>query len=410
MLRTLLLSTPFLAVVLISGCWVTWDEECGFPFGECEATVSGGGGQICDDLDDCDDEWYWDDDGGGGGSTGPMVCVPGTVRYCDTPTYCSWGEQVCNNAGDGWSECYEGGAPLGCSGFIYDEDCCIEAGGCCQDWWDYDNDGDTNDNIGNCPVVPTCTSDEDCPGGYCLAEEGEVGQCATTGSCSTDDDCLAFGSGLVCDDRGICSPEDEPCPTGDCGCTSDAECADGMMCLGSRCADPAAVCFFDFECGDGSTCLDNECHATCECDLECPTGQGCAGGLCMTPEVGADGCVFNEDCGVAGVFECINATCHAACTASDDCGPNETCRSNVCRAATAPTHECSDSDGCGQDMECVRGACRLPCAASINCGDDMTVCGDDGLCLHPEEVGPECTRADDCADGEACLGNICTNL
>jgi hypothetical protein len=40
----------------------------------------------------------------------------------------------------------------------------------------------------------------------------------------------------------------------------------------------------------------------------------------------------------------------------------------------------------------------------------MSVCGDEGFCLHPDEVGPECTRAADCSDGEACLGNVCSSL
>lgn len=81
------------------------------------------------------------------------VCIPGARRYCDTPTYCSWGEQICNSMGDGWGDCYETSAPSGCSGFSYDQDCCMRMGGCCQDWSDYDGDGDWNDTVGACEDV-----------------------------------------------------------------------------------------------------------------------------------------------------------------------------------------------------------------------------------------------------------------
>lgn len=81
------------------------------------------------------------------------VCIPGSRRYCDTPTYCSWGEQSCNADGDGWGECYETSPPRGCEGYTFDQDCCMASGECCQDWVDYDGDGDWNDSVGACEDV-----------------------------------------------------------------------------------------------------------------------------------------------------------------------------------------------------------------------------------------------------------------
>jgi hypothetical protein len=85
------------------------------------------------------------------------VCIPGSMRYCDTPTYCSWGVQYCRDDGDGWGECLEGSPPPGCSGWGFELDCCMSVGACCQDYFDYDGDGDYNDNIGAC-------EDAACPG------------------------------------------------------------------------------------------------------------------------------------------------------------------------------------------------------------------------------------------------------
>lgn len=85
------------------------------------------------------------------------VCIPNAMRYCDTPTYCSWGEQTCNDRGDGWGDCLETSPPSGCEGYAYDQDCCLSSGECCQDWLDWDHDGDYNDSVGACEDV-TCPS------------------------------------------------------------------------------------------------------------------------------------------------------------------------------------------------------------------------------------------------------------
>ena len=84
-----------------------------------------------------------------------VVCVPGSMRYCDTPTYCSWGQQACNADGAGWGACFEVSAPAGCAGGStqYSTRCCIDAGYCCQDFFDTDGDGDSYDSVGSCRGV-----------------------------------------------------------------------------------------------------------------------------------------------------------------------------------------------------------------------------------------------------------------
>jgi hypothetical protein len=333
--------------------------------------------------------------------------VPGSTRYCDTPTYCSWGEQRCNDQGTDWGNCYETSTPPGCDSWSYDENCCIDSGQCCQDWFDYDNDGDSNDSVGACEEVELCDEHSDCTEGFCVFGDDGQGICYDTGSCDDDEDCTSFGPGMACDDRGVCAPEEAPCPSGECGCESDAECDDGMMCLSSRCTSADSVCFFDFECGEGSRCLDNECHATCEGG--CPTGQTCSSGVCLDSATGGDDCVYNEDCDADSV--CINATCFAACADDGECDSGEACRAGACRADLAPDHSCgADLGSCATDMVCSRGDCRLPCVANVNCTVEFPICGEAGFCIHPNEVGVECIRAADCAEGQACLSNTCTAL
>ena len=83
------------------------------------------------------------------------LCVPGAWRYCDTPTYCAWGIQYCRPSGMRWGRCREvSSIPAACAHTAWysseAEACCIEAGGCCQDMWDLNLNGDTWESLGNC--------------------------------------------------------------------------------------------------------------------------------------------------------------------------------------------------------------------------------------------------------------------
>jgi hypothetical protein len=307
--------------------------------------------------------------------------------------------------------CCDGGCPNMCTD---DADCAsgyyCESGFCNATWFcDFDGScppGFVCDERETCvPERPVpCDGNEDCVSGYCDIEDGaNDGTCVTTGSCSTDEDCTGFGPGLACDDRGICTPDEGPCPAGECGCIEDAECEDGQVCISSRCTDASSICVFNFECGTG-VCANNECHATCT--DTCPVGQKCEDGICNDFSIGPDGCVYDEDCG--GGFACINATCHPTCETADTCGAGETCRAGACRADTSPIRECADSSACTEGTECVRGFCRMPCVAPINCADEagMSECVD-GFCRFPSELAPACSRATDCGQDGFCLDGQC---
>jgi hypothetical protein len=61
-------------------------------------------------------------------------CMPGTARWCHAgDDECSWGQQPCNTDGS-WGECAVTTAPADC-GEMYDQECCVAAGQCCQDYY-----------------------------------------------------------------------------------------------------------------------------------------------------------------------------------------------------------------------------------------------------------------------------------
>ena len=145
-------------------------RPCGDDCDDSDASVHPGAPEVCNCVDDDCDGAVDEDlirDCERDGEIGHMqcidcewseclmctVCIPGARRYCDTPTYCSWGEQTCNALGNSWGDCYESSPPPGCSGFGYDQDCCMEDGQCCQDWVDWDGDGDWDDSVGNCDDI-----------------------------------------------------------------------------------------------------------------------------------------------------------------------------------------------------------------------------------------------------------------
>ena len=117
------------------------DPDCKVP-GQCgcapkETNCSDGIDEDCDKNTDCAD-------------LDCQTCTQGTFRWCDEPTYCHWGKQQCGPDGK-WGTCYEvNDAPGNCQGELYNAQCCVQAGGCCQN---YPTD---QTSIGNCTGISTC--------------------------------------------------------------------------------------------------------------------------------------------------------------------------------------------------------------------------------------------------------------
>jgi hypothetical protein len=116
--------------------------------------------EVCDNLedDDCDGLVDCEDTDCctvAACSTNPVCglicCVPGTTRWCDTPTYCSWGQQACRPDGR-WGTCEETTLrPAGCDdgSYYYSASCCVTAGECCQNFG-YDRDLPSDASVGDC--------------------------------------------------------------------------------------------------------------------------------------------------------------------------------------------------------------------------------------------------------------------
>jgi hypothetical protein len=91
---------------------------------------------------------------------GAICCAPGASRYCDTPTYCSWGIQDCRPDGH-WGTCDETTTrPPGCDdgSYYYSASCCMSAGACCQNYGRYDSSLPPEASIGNCGDTTCPTS------------------------------------------------------------------------------------------------------------------------------------------------------------------------------------------------------------------------------------------------------------
>lgn len=144
-------------------------EPCGIDCNDNDPNINPRHGEECDGVDnDCDgmiDEnlyipcetyGYQQCINGSWTECSPCIeCIPGTHRYCDYITYCSWGIQFCDS-NSRWGPCIETtNIPSQCQylGIFYDEPCCINSGNCCQDIQDLDYDGDHDESIGNCEGI-----------------------------------------------------------------------------------------------------------------------------------------------------------------------------------------------------------------------------------------------------------------
>lgn len=181
---------------------------------------------------------------------------------------------------------------------------------------------------------------------------------------------LIMSVGLGCEDSKKARPDGGP-----------GDCPSGILDASGSCVVVPEPCVSDANCADGRVCVEGSC-AECRDDDGCSAGMVCIGGSCITPEA-----------------ECGNGVCeagedHAGCAA--DCPAAAVCGDGVCaedeeEAASCPD-DCEDGGG----------------------GDGSVVCTSDGDCAgHPD--GPVCKVATgecvECTDDSQCsargLGYSC---
>ena len=92
------------------------------------------------------------------------VCVPGSSVVCYQTICTHWGFQTCASDGRSFGRCTEAQVPSDCKTIAEQaspgpelEQCCLDAGYCCLDSYDLDNDGDRTEMLGQCGAV-ACTN------------------------------------------------------------------------------------------------------------------------------------------------------------------------------------------------------------------------------------------------------------
>lgn len=157
-------------------------------------------------------------------------------------------------------------------------------------------------------VETGCTSNADCPGGYC--DGGLCVECLTAGDCSSSEFCLdGTCTDCDCDPGEICTASGACVPGGGGAddCTSDAQCqalaeAEGYTGTNAACSG-AGRCYIIGICGDGGL------GGTENFD---PFGAACPSGTTCTPVID-----------LGGGFGAFNAC--GPCDSDGDCREGEVC-------------------------------------------------------------------------------------
>ena len=315
-----------------------------------------------------------------------------------------------------------------------------DAGAACDDG-DPCTDFDACDGAGACGgVAKDCSPFSDaCNVASCVA--GQCVQTPTVGEpCDDGQVCTPV---TACDGSGACTGAWDPTITG-CGCTTDADCDDGLSCTVNTCSNDAE-CITTVKAGScaiGGVCYieldtrpDNMCQVCrpqvsktgwqslvcddqnpCTDDL-CDPGLGClADNDDLNPCNDGDPCSSDDHC-EAGA--CLG-TCE--CQADQDCGGEVpacerwACQSYQCVAIPDDTQEGADCDDglyCTVDDLCQAGACVgqtvRDCTAEGDGKCVQGVCDEFSDACVPQAAadGSTCEDGDPCTVDDACAGSAC---
>lgn len=229
------------------------------------------------------------------------------------------------------------------------------------------------------------------------------------------------------------------------GCTTEAECSDGIACTVDTCK--VGTCDHSADttlCPAGQECGTTGCEPTAACSttLECQTlwaNDPCKSNILCEPATST--CAFSvldndhdghaaqqcggDDCndnapgvhpGASEACDGIDQDCNLALDDDANCGPLQQCMSgackckpeNLCAGSTTCVDLLSDSTNCGTcgnacptGATCLAGNCecpgdQVPCGATcVNTGNDASNCG---------TCGKACATNESCETG-ACVCN-----
>lgn len=131
--------------------------------------------------------------------------------------------------------------------------------------------------------------------------------------------------------NGVPDPVENP-PS---GCTSDAQCANGGVCLNGKCIF-AAACSVPADCQTGYVCTNGRCvlqpSGTCTTNAEC-NGAVCTGGQCVACAPGGTECGSGYVCGPDG--RCISSSGGGGAGGSGVVpGPDDEIQGGACACST----------------------------------------------------------------------------
>ncbi len=155
--------------------------------------------------------------------------------------------------------------------------------------------------------------------------------------------CTKQNPNLCCTDEADCAAQ---------GLSSDAQCADGLLCRGNQCI--AVTCTASNECDASAPyCVDSSCSEGCTEDTQCPGfGQSaapyCVGGACL--QCRSD---FADDCNSTSPI-CDSGTCRK-CQSHEEC----------------PTGVCGDDGACATEVNIAYvtadGSATAACTRAAPC-------------------------------------------
>lgn len=359
-------------------------------------------GESCDDHDPCTIDDLCDDN---------EECAGTPVEDCDDGIECTFDECTSD------TECTHDLKPGWC--FVAGK--CIEDGDsdpaviCRSCQTALKNDELLPDDNMSCDDGDTCTVNDRCHEGFCIADARD---CGDRNSCTAD--MCVDGSCVNEPVEGMCNDEDL--------CTENDLCVDGQ-CVGSP-----------IGCWDQNPCTQDACHPDFGCVHEflnipcddgniCSVGDRCWLGTCLSGD-GMKDCDDDNQCtddGCVPVREdgCVHIPNTAPCDDGDPCTLEDKCKAGSCDPGKGVL-DCDDgnpctTDSCLKGIGCVYENNTLPCDDDDPCTLD-DVCGG-GVCKAGETLlecndGNECTT-DFCEPGIGCAyennlnicddDNVCTN-
>lgn len=169
--------------------------------------------------------------------------------------------------------------------------------------------------------------------------------------------------------HGPCPP---PPPPSECdeACEKNADCIEGLICVGGVCRNPACPGEASCECPPPPAM----CDESCEENTDCGGNLVCHAGVCRNPD-----CPEETDCLCPPPPP---AECDEACERDTDCSGALVCYEGACRNPVCPEETdcicvpppggcnevCEVDGGCEEGLICYYGRCRDPvCPEVKNC-------------------------------------------